>query len=210
MRKLLLVAVAAVLAGCPSISVLGSARTLDKGRTRVAVALEGNAFVNPNPGPNRPEGPPAVPIVEVAVHRGVSDRVELGGRLWTFGLQLDSKFALFKSAPEGGFDLAVMPTVGVAWRPAANAVPNIPVQVAVLAGYNFDGLHLWAGPRLIDQIVFYQGPINTWSAGASAGVSIRMSPSVRLAPELSVVTPIGTTAHDFYGQVGLAVLLGGG
>lgn len=199
-----------LLTGCPSISLLGHARTLDKGKTRFALGLSGVSDVVTRVTPNTQRGLiPVAPQPELALAHGVHDRVELGGRLWTSGLQFDSKFSVLRSAPDRGFDLAIAPSVGVVYVPMQGYVPSIPVQVAVLGGYHAQGTHLVVGPRLLDRIVFYQGAINTFWLGGSVGVSLAVTPFIRLMPELSVLAPVGSTASELLIQGGLGMLLGG-
>jgi hypothetical protein len=208
MRWLLLFLVPFTL-GCPSVSVLGSARTLDQGKTRYVLGVMGAGDTVLNTPQAQKPPIPVAPQIEFAIHHGVSDRIELGGRVWTSGLQFDSKFSLLRSK-ERGFDLAIAPSLGVIYFPVGSPTPSLPVQVAVLGGYNLDGLHFFLGPRLMDRIVFYAGPINTFYAGGNLGVSIRVSETLRIAPELALMTPLFSTAHDVYVEAGLALLFGGG
>lgn len=199
-----------LLTGCPSISMLGHARTLDQGRTRFALGLSGVSDVVTRVTPNTTAGPiPVAPQPELAIAHGVHDRVELGGRLWTSGLQFDAKFSLIRSGPSGGLDLAVAPSVGLVYVPTTGYVPSIPLQVAVLASYSAQGTHFIIGPRLMDRIVFYQGAINTFWLGGSVGVSLKVTPTIRLMPECSVLAPVGSTASELLIQGGLGMLLGG-
>jgi hypothetical protein len=199
------------MTGCPSVAVLGSARTLDRGRTQAAVALGvAGGVVTRRPYNDTSSSSAATvgPQTTVLVRHGVTDRVELGARLWTSGLQLDGKFAVIRSeAP--GFDLSIAPSLGVIYVPTTGYVPSIPIQLAVLGGFDLGWARPFAGPRVMDRIVFYQGPINTWSLGGSLGISIALGHQLRLVPEVSVLVPLGSTVTEVFLEAGLGMTFGG-
>jgi len=208
MRTPTVLLAAVFLCGCPSISLLGSARTLDKGKTQFAAGLSSSGSVFTRTPMN---GQPfnIAPQPELAVRHGVSDRVELGGRLWGTGLQADAKVALLRGPGDVGFDVSVAPSLGVIWAPGENVVPSIPVQAAVLGGYRFGAGEVTLGLRLFDQIVFYEGAVNQFWGGANLGVALKLTDTVRLMPEVAVLVPFRTVVNEVAFQGGLGVLFGG-
>ena len=207
MRRPLLLLVASLLCGCPSASLLGTARTMDKGKTQWALELAttGTVFTRtPTSGQPFNIGPTA----ELGTRHGLTDRVELGGRLWGSGVQVDGKFALLRTPDERGLDLSLAPSAGVVVSPLGNQVPNIPLQLAVLGGWGFDVVYVTVGARLMDQIVFYQGPINTFWGGFNLGVALKLSDRIRLMPEVALMVPFRSNVNEVYFQSGLGVLFG--
>ena len=207
MRTPVLLLAASLLCGCPSVSMLGTARTVDKGKTQWALGLAttGTVFTR-TPMSGQPFN--IGPTVELAARHGLTDRVELGGRLWGSGVQVDGKFALLRAEKERGLDLSLAPSAGVVVSPLGNQVPNIPLQLAVLGGWGFDVVHVTVGMRLMDQIVFYQGPINTFWGGFNLGVALKLSDRIRLVPEIALLVPFRSTVNEVYFQSGLGVLFG--
>lgn len=211
MRRSLWLPLLLSITGCPSVAVLGSARTLDRGRTQAAVALGAAGGVvtrRPYNDTGNALAPTVGPQATVLVRHGITDRVELGARLWTMGLQLDGKFALLR--PEApGFDLCLAPSIGVIYVPSTGYVPSIPIQLAVLGGYDFGWARPFVGPRVLDRILFYQGPINTWSLGGSLGVSFAVGRQLRLVPEVSVLVPLGSPVTEVLLEAGVGMTFGG-
>ena len=87
----LLIAMGAILgvlciAGCPSMSTIGSARTMDAGSTQFFVAPAYSSF-------SMGGEPLRQPQLELGGRYGITDNVELGAKLWLPGLELESKFA---------------------------------------------------------------------------------------------------------------------
>ena len=80
----------------------------------------------------------------------------------------------------------------------------------MLIGIDFSGHELIIGPRVIDQLFFNgvasaTGPVNVLYAGGSIGMALRISPSFRMLPEVSIAIPV-------LGQItgGASTTLGGG
>lgn len=219
MRKLFVVCVAGlglVLAGCPSISTLGLARTLDKGETQVAVSPGSYGAATAATGTS---GLAAVPQVEVAARYGVTDTFELGGKAWFLGASFDGKFSLVRSNGESGLDLAINPGVGFLSATASGdlsgSVGVLTLYLPLLVGLNFGGHQLVLGPKVIDQVYFSGGQAtNVLFAGSSIGFAIKIGDGFRLLPELSVAYPLtvnttGTGVSGLIYQANLAFLFGG-
>src|SRR5262249_22308083 len=98
------------LTGCGSFSSFGLARTLNKGAVQGWVAPSGGGAVSIN---SKTRGAVGYPLLEGGVRYGVTERVELGGKLGFNGITADGKFGLIRSpAMDSGFNLSVDPAVG--------------------------------------------------------------------------------------------------
>src|SRR5581483_2936594 len=82
--------------GCPSFSTFGLARTLNKGAVQglVAPGCGGAIAIGNKTGTTVGAG---YPLLEGGVRVGVTDHVEVGGRLGFNGITGEGKFALIRS-----------------------------------------------------------------------------------------------------------------
>lgn len=188
-------ALAAVSLGCASQVGLGRATTLAPGGTRIGIAVEGS-LISPK---LTPEDHIPLPWIQAVggVHRGVTDTIELGARVWglhvpnvltTIGGAVDGKVQILR-APEGkrGPDVAT----GLSLTYHQPRLGNEPFHVfgaavPVLAGWNFGKHQLIVGPRVADFILtsYGQDTINSFYFGASAGFALRLRETFDLFPEL--------------------------
>ena len=221
MRKLFVVCMAGlglVLSGCPSISTLGLARTLDQGEVQVAISPGSSGLAL---AANDTTGLLAAPQIEVAARYGVTDSFELGAKAWVVGAAIDGKFSLIRSNGENGLDLAINPGFGYlsvsasTSSGAASNVGTLSIYLPLLIGLNFGGHQLVLGPKVIDQIYFAgSASQNLILVGSSIGFALKLGDNFRLLPELSVAYPLGvdTTAVGATGlayQANLVFLFGG-
>ncbi|MBX7113943.1 MAG: hypothetical protein K1X64_06360 [Myxococcaceae bacterium] len=212
------------LSGCPSFLVQGRARPLSPGRMQVQVTPHGNGVLAPT-------GIPAVmPGLELAVRRGMTQRFDLGVKLWLGGLTVDSKIALRRSdTPHRGIDWAVAPGIGYATQGIGNAgitpaVHAVDIHLPLLVGFNFaNGYGLVVGPRLTQRISVLVGTTALTSyalaAGSSVGLDVPLTSNVHLFPEVALYLPlieaaphmpVASPAADGLGfQIALGVLIGG-
>ncbi|MHB8873089.1 MAG: hypothetical protein ACYC8T_05325 [Myxococcaceae bacterium] len=218
MRAGLAIAIAgasALLSGCPSITTLGSARTMDEGRIQVLFAPEATTM-----GAYDPSGGQRGDVTsqaELGARYGVNDFVEVGAKAWLVGMAMDAKFALIRSpTPERGFNLALDPGVGYltlssSFMSGAVSANVVTLYFPVMLGYRFAFHEITVTPKFIDQISFGSGALNNvpW-LGASAGVSFRLGAGLRLMPEVSVVYPFtaGNTSQWPMFQGGVGFLFG--
>jgi len=213
-RLLAVCAGATLLTGCPSVSTFGLARTLNQGAVQGWVAPGGGAsFVSTTSGTSTATATAAYPVLEGGVRYGITDRVELGGRLGFSGVSVDGKFGLVRSPNmEHGVNLSLDPGVGfIGYGASAGSgssssstfIGVLNLTLPVLFGIDFGGHELVLGPRLIDQVFF--GNVASSSGGTSAsgsgtgdvlyvggsiGFAIRASAAVRIIPEVSVGVPV--------------------
>jgi hypothetical protein len=199
-RVLIWSALSVLLAGCPSVSTLGLARTLDKGKSQFFVAPEAVGFAMTSAGATTRF---IAPQIEVGARYGVNDRVELGAKAWLVGAAVDGKFALMKSADMGsGMDVSV--DVGAAFlNLTANGTSTttsqslLTLNVPLLVGFNLGGHQLVLGPKVVDMVTF-----GTAFLGSSVGFAFKVSETFRLLPELSAVYPVLASAGGQPGEPG--------
>lgn len=224
--------VVAPLTGCASFSTFGLARTLNRGTVQGWVAPSGGGAVATSSGSSVGVG---YPFLEGGVRVGVTDNVELGGKLGFNGITLESKFGLVRSPTmEHGVDLSLAPQVGFIGYGASTSsggssssafVGVLTFQLPVLFGIDFGGHELVFGPRVVDQVLFGvassggtggSGTANLFYVGGSIGIAIRASAAVRVLPEVAIGVPVYASESDvgsssFGGlifQGGLGVLFG--
>ncbi len=199
-RALLLVIVP--MLGCTSYSTMQTARTLKPGQVR--------GYFAPSLYSQQP--PPSVPLVdwqrygtsvmEFGARFGIKEDLDIGAKLWTFGVAMDAKFQLVRSVNENrGVDLAIAPGLG-AQIPGTGA-PDW--YLPLLIGLNFGQGHSFVfGPKASASFARLN-PLDTLLLGTSLGASIKTAPKLRLMPELTLLYPVGdrlsdTTGVNFRGQ----------
>lgn len=207
MRKLLgLVPALVLLAGCPSFSTMGTARTLPKGKTQFHVGMGGQQLRDWSVESSGTLETITLPAFEFGVSHAVTDRAEVGGKIWFMGAELNSKFQLLRSeAPTSGIDLALGP--GVSFYPLSgenNAGQTrsggvVFAHLPLLVGINIGGgSQLVITPRLSNTFAWASaaGSSSTASifwAGGSLGVAWKVTEGFFVLPELSMTYPVGTT-----------------
>ncbi len=113
MRKLFAAAPALVfLAGCPSFTSMGTARVIPKGQTQFQVGVGGQQLRDWTVSDTGVLETITFPGFEMGVSHAVSDTVEVGGKIWLLGAELNSKFQLARSdSPQSGIDVALAPAL---------------------------------------------------------------------------------------------------
>jgi len=190
-----------VLSGCAS---TGMARTLDPGHFQFSVSpsaqlsLGGSAF-----GSNVP-----VPELELGARYGVSERIDVGARLYFPGAEADVRFGLLRAPSlRSGVDLTLAPSANFLFLS-----PDTPwlVSLPLLIGLNLDGGQFTLGPRVSYVLPGREGSGNTLLVGTSVGYSFPLNSSIRFSTELSMLTP--PTAFGVDGvlcRAGIGFIFGG-
>ena len=212
LRKMIGTLAALTLAsGCASIGSMQTADTLGKGNLQFGVepgvwgaaAIRGDA-----------EGF-AFTHLDVALRYGVSDTVDIGGRLGSSLAEFQTKFLLTDpSDPSKAISLA--PAVsGILIGSGDGGGGYTHLQVPLLFGLKTrGGSEFVVGPRISNATFFglgggSDGMVNILSAGASVGYAARLGKGFRLMPEVAVLVPlVGASALD--GESDAAVGFGGG
>lgn len=200
LRLLVVLGLGASLLGCPSTTTITSARTLSKGHTQVI--LSPSLYVETIPLGSH-FGTSVVPSVELQLHHGITDHVEFSTKVSPGGFGVHTKVALLR--PESsmdGFNISVDPGISYGsafWLQSAHSVF---LYVPLLVGYRFGGTELTLGTRAIPAYIQFRQEgqdlqaVRALYGGASLGLSIRISDSLRIVPEVNVVAPILSSATD--------------
>jgi hypothetical protein len=194
--------------GCAS---TGMARTLDAGRLQVSLVPGAQAATGYE------DSGVAFPQAEVGVRYGLTDRIDVGARLFVPGLGVDARFALLRAPSlRSGVELTLAPSV--LYTPdLSNGLQSVGkgiglVQLPLLVGVNLGGSQLVLGPRVG---FLFDGTGSTTArqlplAGTSLGCAFPIGNWFRLTPEVSVLQPFG---YPFGGQMmvhgGIGFLFGG-
>lgn len=193
MKRLLYVLPAlGFLAGCPSFTTMGTARTIEKGKGQFYVAVGGislESFETNSTGQAKSVG---LPSFELGGRYGVAEGVEVGGKIFPVGAELNAKFALVRPAEPQGLNLSVAPAASLyPFSNGDNRVLLAWLHLPVLCGLNFGGSELVVAPRVSDLILSDgTSSINTVFVGGSLGVAFKVSDGFRILPEVSIATPV--------------------
>jgi hypothetical protein len=198
-KTLALLAAAALLTGCPSFTTMGTARTIPQGSTQLYVATGGvqlRDFRTTDAGALETIG---LPQFEIGARHGVSDAVEVGGKIWFLGAELSSKIQLHRSGtPDSGIDVAIAPALSaypfISRDSSGNdgsvlfAWAHLPLLVGINAP---GGSQLVLGPRVSDLVAATGGRMtNVLWLGGSVGYAWKLGPTFRVLPEISVAYPV--------------------
>lgn len=225
-----IVPLALLLAGCPSFSTMGTARTLPVGKTQFVVSPQAGYTKEWSIAGLDRRTDVVYPQFELGIHHGVTDDVEVGVKAWILGFEVDTKLQLLRSQSDSsGIDLAIDPGIGYlgftqAQTTSATSLTasqnSLSFYLPLLVGFNFpDGNQLVLGPKLIDQVILPSsdtGAGNVLWGGASLGYAWRIG-NFRLLPEVTVVYPMSVVqkpgaTFNFSGiavQGGIGLLFGG-
>ncbi|HEY7724441.1 MAG TPA: hypothetical protein VH880_03855 [Anaeromyxobacteraceae bacterium] len=209
---------AAALAGCPSFSTMGLARTVPKDTNQIYIAptVVGTTVRTSSGGQYETL---TLPQFEIGVRRGVTDGVEIGGKIWLLGGAFDAKFQLAR----GGLDVAVDPAVSwIGFKSGSDGFNIVSVYLPILFGVNLSpGTQLVLTPKAISQFYFASGGSSSGSAnvlftGGSVGLAFKLGETTWILPEATVLYPVlnpGQSSSLSYDgvvfQAGVGILFGG-
>lgn len=186
--------------GC-SFSSLTTASNLPQG--------EGQFFVAPGYSRyQRSQGEPLwAPQLELGGRYGVTDQVEIGGKVWLPGAQLDVKVGLLEGER---VRMALDPTLGYlggfeGTPEGGDTLHVVTMSVPLLLGWRLGDHELVLGPRVVDQIWTGTGETltaNIVAVGSSVGFAWYLGGGVTLMPEVSLGAIVAQTLEDFGSRVG--------
>ncbi len=192
-----LVLTATLVAGCMT-STVQNAHTL--GKRSAEVGVEPGLFTGDIGG----EGAlslPALPVLNVSVRYGLTDRLDLGGRMGTGLYDIHAKY-MFTSPDAKGPVVSIVPSTTVFWT---GDVGFVQVKAPVLLGLGSRRHQFVLGPYIGNSIAFGDalrsrstGVHNIVTVGTSIGFATTVHDRVRIMPELAVGYPvsISSTAAD--------------
>lgn len=203
-----LILLSCVLAGCPSLSTLQTARTVPKGRIRHAVGLE-TVGVSV-----RGAGSAVAPQVEYGMRIGVADNVDIGFKVYFLGVEGGAKFQLVR----GSFDLSIAPSAAyTSFSVDDESFSFLYLHLPVLMGIHMgDVAEMGFGPKFLYALAFGSDSGGDFAAadGFLAAVYwnllFKIGDFMMLGPEINAYVPIQENAFDgvFY-QGGLVMAFGG-
>jgi len=136
-----------------------------------------------------------LPYGNISARWGLTDRVDIGGRVGFAGTEFLAKARLTGDASP--VVVSVAPAVGGLYAGDGGFInAQLPVIVDVPIGENA----LVVAPKLSTMTVTAGGEYATlWSAGGSVGYALRLSDTVTVLPEFARVWPIAGTYVGTYG-----------
>lgn len=192
--------VAAGGAGCASFSNHLTPRPTEKGKTEFHATADFIAFKQQN---NKQQ---LLPNLEIGIRHGLSDRADIGGKLYAFGLELNSRVAIVRSDT---FDVGVVPGASAAFVSYATTEEAKFLALAfgmpLLFGLRMGGAgQLVFGPRLGAQIATQTNSnlsdasgVLTLQPGGTLGVQLDLGDNFALFPEVNVIYPYNTDRESF-------------
>ena len=197
-----------VLAGCPSLSTLQTARTVPRGKVRHAVGLEAVGVSV------RGAGSAAAGQVEYGMRIGVSDNIDVGFKVYFLGLEGGAKFQLVR----GPFDLSIAPagaytSVSVGEDSFHFLYLHLPILMGVHLGQFAE---MGFGPKLLYALAFGSTSGGDFASvdGVTAGVYwnllFKIGGFMLLGPEINAYTPLQENAFEgVVYQGGIVMAFGG-
>jgi hypothetical protein len=208
LKAVLAIVAACSVTACASFSTMKTARAIDPGTSQFSMI--GSAVGTTLPNANNNDGvtrAEVAPQFEVAWRYGIFDGFDLGAKLTSLGGELNSTISLVRS---NGFDLALAPAVGLTgytYNTCDGCGGNVGVwevygKLALLFGLRFGPSreHEFVfGPEVVpigitasDSVSQNTASGSTVLVGGVVGVSFKVSPWLRIMPELTVLTPAST------------------
>ncbi len=206
-----------LLTGCAP-TLMQTARTAGEGNVQVGIEGGVGGWVGSGGNEQDPEGGAFVyPTFNVAGRYGLTDRIDIGGRIGTIGYGLQAKFAV--TDPDlADVLIAVVPEVSVM---GLAGVTTTRMNLGALFGIPVGDHELTIGALSSNNLTFVDGSaLFTSNVGASAGFALRVSDQIRFMPEVSfkplVLGAIAADGTGFGGALALptwsasmGVLVGG-
>jgi hypothetical protein len=180
------------LAGCPSISMMGTARTIPEGTYQYYAGASYGVLqdfaVDEDGNPESMN----VPSAELGIRYGVTDRIEVGAKIYGAGAEANAKFQVTRSPSlDRGFDLAVAPALSIyPWSKGVFGWGHLAIPIGFNVG---GGNQLVLAPRVAELLVTSaEGTGNVFWAGASMGFVVKTGRTSRLRvmPEVSAIIPV--------------------
>ncbi len=194
--------VAAATLGCASAGSMQTAHTLGKGKGQLGIELSEQALVTR-------DSVAAYPMLGVAGRYGVSERIDLGGRIGPSGLELQMKFQL--TAPPPSTVASIAPRAAIyAFDPGGVAIRSYNFGLPVLVGIALPREHqLVLGPTVHNMLFSLSagsaaGIVDTTYVGSTVGIAWKMPATrtpIRLVTELGALCPV-IVYTDRYDGVG--------
>jgi hypothetical protein len=176
-------------AGCTAMGTIKTAGTVPRGQTQVVAAIEGNGGA-----PVELPVKPLLPEMVVGVRRGLTERLEIGGKLTTLplgrrvttaGLEGAVKVQL-RRRPDARLEIALAPTAGFRWISSSGAAMQVSyAAVPLILGYNVGRHQIVLAPEAGLQLWTSAGAGEIWApvGGLTLGFVWRIGQRFALVPE---------------------------
>lgn len=196
-RLLPLLSALALLTGCPSFTTMGTARTMPKGKAQVYFAT-GVTMLRDFQLDSAASEPDSfsLPSFEAGARYAVTDRIEVGGKLFPLGTELNAKFGLVRSpSPDEGVSVALAPAVSVYSFEAGESATYLWLHAPLLVGLALPGgSELTLGPRASGMLVRSGGDrLDALFLGGSLGLAWKVADGFRILPEVSASYPVAAS-----------------
>lgn len=175
-----LVFVVPLLTGCYSFNTIGRAHTIGKGHVEAFAAPEALIVPSFNGAAVRPVG-------EIGARVGVTDDVDLEGRVMTLGGSLAAHVQLRRDRTPGSWEAMLAP--GLQFTSPDKLAFELPVVFGVNVDKRDDQLVI--APRLAYQLRFGSPQVTSYFfTGISLGFAWRLARHVTFMPEASLLTQL--------------------
>lgn len=201
-----------LLSGCLA---PGAARNLDKGAIQVSLT-PGVHLATPS---EEARDVRVLPRAGLGLRYGVAERLDLGGRVYAMGYPdiavtgaaLDARVGVVRSPTyDKGVDVTLAPVFSYTryTTPDENLREYLAAELPVLVGFHLTkGLQLVVAPRGAYVLELRRSPARIL-VGASAGLSVAVTPWLRLVPEVTARTSLGEPLSPMF-QANLGILIAG-
>jgi hypothetical protein len=216
--------VSLTLAGCPSLSTMQTPRTVPQGQVRFgigfeAVGIKTAARTDSASGVTTPAQSVTFPQFEFTARYGLTDNLDIGGKLYLIGAELGLKYQFLR----GPLDVAIAPAAsyisfGSSSDSSSGSISATYLHLPLLFGLNLnDTVTISFGPKLLYTIasVTTSNSTNDRSSAATSGLwvggyvslPLKVGRAFWIAPEINVYRPLKEDILIYQG--GLALLFGG-
>jgi len=215
--------VSLALTGCPSLSTMQTPRTVPQGQVRFGLGFEAvgikTAARTDSAGNTTPSESVTFPQFELTLRYGVTDNLDIGGKLYLIGAEAGFKYQFLR----GPLDVAVAPaasyiSIGSSSNGSSSSLSATYLHLPVLFGLNLnDNVAISFGPKFLYTIASISASDsgNDRSSAATSGLwvggyvslPLKVGHAFWLAPEINVYRPLKEDVLLYQG--GLALLFGG-
>ena len=216
--------VSLTLAGCPSLSTMQTPRTVPQGQVRFglgfeAVGIKTAAKTDTATNTTTPSQSVTFPQFELTLRYGVTDNLDIGGKLYLIGAEAGFKYQFLR----GPLDVAIAPAAsyisfGSSSGDSSGSISATYLHLPVLFGFNLnDNVTISFGPKLLYTIasITASDSTNDRSSAATSGLwvggylslPLKVGHAFWIAPEINVYRPLKEDVFLYQG--GLALLFGG-
>src|SRR4051812_22691591 len=212
--------VSLALTGCPSLSTMQTPRTVPQGQVRLglgfeAVGIKPPARTDSSTGTTTPSQSVTFPQFELTLRYGVTDNLDIGGKLYLIGAEAGLKYQFLR----GPLDVAIAPaasyiSIGSSSGDSSSSISATYLHLPVLFGLNInENVAISFGPKFLYTIASVTaGDTSDRASAATSGLwvggyvslPLKVGHAFWVAPEINVYRPLKEDVLLYQG--GLALL----